>query len=100
MRKRKKGNRTFYNRSHKKNRHHILAKSKNGKETIDNLILLDENRHAAYHLLFSNKTFKEAAKLLNRASRMKERQKKNYDENHEEYWKKHGRKFFLKGFAR
>ncbi len=59
--------RTFYKRSGRRNRHHILAKSRGGRATEENLICLDENRHAAYHLLFHNLTFKEAAQVLMRA---------------------------------
>jgi hypothetical protein len=66
-------NKTHFNRSGRRNKHHILPKSRRGIKTEDNLILLDENRHAAFHLLFSNRTLREAAAVLIRAAEMKER---------------------------
>jgi len=69
----KKANRTFLKRAGCRNKHHILAKSRHGVKKPSNLILLDENRHAAYHLLFGTRTFKEAAQLLLRAAEMKRR---------------------------
>ena len=67
----KKPNRTFLTRKGRTNRHHILAKSRKGKRTKKNLILLDENRHAAFHLLFGTKTFLEVAQLLVRTHNTK-----------------------------
>jgi hypothetical protein len=69
--KKKYSKRTFYSRKGRKNRHHIKAKSLGGTYSPKNLILLDENRHAAFHLLFNNMDFKDAAALLLRADRMK-----------------------------
>ena len=71
----KKSNRTFLKRKGRRNRHHIKAKVRGGKKTPKNLILLDENRHSAYHLLFGTKNFLEASALLLRANEMKRRQK-------------------------
>jgi len=68
----KQGSRTFYERAGRKNRHHVLAKHRGGTRKPSNLILLDENRHAAYHLLFGTRTFREAAAVLIRAAEMKE----------------------------
>jgi len=67
----KKANRTFLERKGHRNRHHILAKKRGGTKQPKNLILLDENRHAAYHLLFGTRTFEEAARLLLRADKIK-----------------------------
>lgn len=53
------------------NRHHIKAKSKGGHANPQNMILLDERRHAAYHLLFGLKTFDQAAELLIRTAEIK-----------------------------
>lgn len=55
-------------------KHHNLARSRHGKNTVDNLIRLDENREKAFHLIFKNRTFQEAAELLRRADRLKRRQ--------------------------
>ena len=54
-----KPNRTFLKRKGRRNKHYVLAKNRKGKKTPKNLILLDENRHASFHLLFQNKTFLE-----------------------------------------
>jgi len=67
----KKPNRTFLTRKGRTNRHHILAKSRKGTKTPKNMILLDENRHASYHLLFGTKTFLEVAELLIRTHNFK-----------------------------
>lgn len=71
----KSNNRTFYHRASRKNRHHIKAKSRGGSYQPSNLILLDENRHAAFHLLFGNRDFEEAAYALLRAHRIKKGEK-------------------------
>jgi hypothetical protein len=68
------GKRTYLNRSGWLTRHHILSKSQGGKDVLSNLIRLDDMRHAGYHLLFKNLSFREAAALLIRAAETKERQ--------------------------
>ena len=72
----KKPNRTFLKRKGRRNKHHIKVKKRGGTRAPENLILMDENRHAAFHLLFSNRDFKEAAAVLIRADQMKRRTKK------------------------
>jgi hypothetical protein len=62
-------------RSRKKNKHHIKNSSKGGQSVESNLISMDICRHNAFHLLFGNKTFKEAGELLLRTHKIKERQK-------------------------
>ena len=64
--------RTFYQRAGRKNRHHIKAKNRFGSYSHRNLILLDENRNAAFNLLFGNRTFREAAGVLLRTAEIKE----------------------------
>jgi len=64
-------NKTFLQRRGRHNRHHNVPKSKGGTDDENNLFKLDENRHAAMHLLFGNKTFFQAAMLLLRADRIK-----------------------------
>jgi len=66
-------NKTFLKRKGRRNRHHNKAKSRGGTKTPKNLFLLDESRHAAFHLLFGTRTFAEAAQVLIRASEMKRR---------------------------
>ena len=68
----KKRKRTYYYRAGRKNRHHIKARTRGGSYESFNLILLDENRHAAFHLLFGNRTFREAAGVLLRTAEIKE----------------------------
>lgn len=69
----KKSNRTFLEKKGRVNKHHNLSKSRGGSRCLSNLISLDENRHAAFHLLFGTRTFKEAADVLLRADRMLKR---------------------------
>jgi len=72
----KKPNRTFLKRKGVTNNHHVLAKTRHGVKVPQNLIRLDENRHAAFHLLFGTRTYKEAAAVLLRADEMVRRKKK------------------------
>lgn len=64
-------NKTFLKRAGRRNKHHILSRNRGGKRTEANLLLMDENRHAAYHLLFGEMTLKEAGLLLLRTHVMK-----------------------------
>ena len=68
---RKRRRRTYLNRSGWTNRHHIRAKARGGSDYYRNIILLDDMRHAAFHLLFGNMTFTVAAALLLRADKIK-----------------------------
>lgn len=63
--------RKYRKRKGRKNKHHNVPKCRNGANTVENLINLDENRHDAFHLLFGTRTFVEAARILLRANRMK-----------------------------
>ena len=67
----KKPNRTFLRKKGKTNKHHNKSKSRGGTRAVNNLILLDENRHASFHLLFQNRDFLEAAQVLIRTHNMK-----------------------------
>jgi len=76
--------RTYLKRKGRKNRHHIQPKSRGGIKKPENMFLFDETRHAAFHLLFGNRNFKEASAVLLRADRMKKRkQGKNWKKNFE-----------------
>jgi hypothetical protein len=68
-----KSHKNYLKRAGRRNRHHIRARSKGGSYKPHNLILLDERRHSAFHLLFGLKTFREAAAILIRAAEMKEK---------------------------
>jgi len=64
-----------WKRARRFNKHHILAVSRGGHKSPQNIIRMDENRHSAFHLLFGTRTFYEAAMLLLRADKMKKRRK-------------------------
>ena len=53
-----------WRRSGRRNRHHVLPKSRGGVMQSDNIIYLDEARHQAFHFLFGLRTFEEAALVL------------------------------------
>ena len=72
--RKKRGHHNRYERNGRLNRHHIKAKSKGGIIEPSNIIVLDENRHSAFHLLFGNRTLREAAKVLIRTAEKKEAQ--------------------------
>jgi len=50
--------------------HHNRPLCRNGQTTIGNLIDIRESAHAAYHVLFGTRTFREARRLLRRAGRI------------------------------
>ena len=60
-----------WKRSGKFNRHHIKAKSQGGSTKPNNIAIMDTRRHQAYHLLFGNLSFREAAALLLRLCEIK-----------------------------
>ena len=62
-----------WERAGKTNRHHIKPKKRKKKTKKNNIINMDINRHQAFHFLFGNMTFIEAANLLIRADKMKRR---------------------------
>lgn len=61
----------FWHRSGKFNKHHIVNRCKNGQNTPENIIILDTERHKAFHFLFGNMNFLEAAQLLIKAYNIK-----------------------------
>jgi hypothetical protein len=46
--------------------HHNLAQCRGGKNSDQNVFILDSNHHEAYHKLFGTRTFAEAAEVLRR----------------------------------
>lgn len=58
-------------RKRKITKHHNINQHNGGTSEIENIILLKEERHKAWHEIFKNRTFKQAAKLLLRVDRMK-----------------------------
>jgi len=57
------------------NKHHDRPKSRKGTKSPKNILILDVNRHSAYHLLFGNRTLLEAAALLKRTHYYQTRRK-------------------------
>jgi len=75
LRKRNRIQKLHLKRYKKRNRHHLLTKSRGGKDEVDNLLLIDMERHTLLHKLFGNKTIQEIIDLLERVDRAKKRQK-------------------------
>jgi len=57
-----------------RNKHHLTPKSRNGKSTVNNLLLIDIDRHNEWHKIFGVETLEEVIKLLIRLKRAKENQ--------------------------
>ena len=65
--------RTNQNRKNRKrNRHHLTPKSRGGEKTDSNLLLIDMERHNAWHKLWGNRTLDEVIELLIRVKHAKE----------------------------
>lgn len=60
-----------WKRSGRKNRHHIKNKCRGGTNDPKNIILLDTEKHKAFHFLFGNMDFLQAAALLQKAHSIK-----------------------------
>jgi 5-methylcytosine-specific restriction endonuclease McrA len=56
-------------------RHHIVPRSRHGKSKKYNLLMLEKERHQFWHILFGNRTIREAIELLERIDRAKNAQK-------------------------
>lgn len=56
-------------------KHHIINRINGGTKAKCNLLLIEEKKEKAFHLLFGHKTLEEAGNLLLRLARMKNRQK-------------------------
>jgi hypothetical protein len=57
-----------------RNRHHLRPRSRGGKKHKANMLLIDIERHKAWHTLFGNHTLDEVLGLLLRVKRAKEKQ--------------------------
>ena len=64
-----------WKRSGKMVRHHIKNRCRGGKSTPSNLLKLDSERERAWHFIFKNLSFVEAAELLLRTDKMKKKQR-------------------------
>ncbi len=58
-----------------RNFHHLTPRSRGGKDTDDNLLLIEIEKHEAWHKMFGIKTAKEVLALLERVVRAKESQR-------------------------
>lgn len=54
----------FQYRSTRTNKHHILAESRGGQKTTQNLLTIEIYRHQAFHYIFGLRTLKESAEFL------------------------------------
>lgn len=60
-----------WNRAGKNNRHHLRPKSRGGDALESNLLVMDMERHNAWHFLFKNMTLDEIINLLSRIREVK-----------------------------
>lgn len=60
------------NRLKNRNYHHLTNKCKGGKATKGNLLLINIERHRAWHTLFRNLDLEQVIELLKRVKRLKE----------------------------
>ena len=58
----------------RRNKHHLKNRVKGGKSTLQNLLLMDEERHQNWHKLFGNLDLRCVIKLLIRVAEAKEGQ--------------------------
>ena len=58
----------------KRTRHHIVNKTNGGDARISNILIIYRDKHDVWHRLFRNLDLRQAARLLLRVARMKERQ--------------------------
>jgi len=57
-------------------RHHNINRHNGGTDEIENIIMLRNERHEHWHIVFGNKTFAEAGRLLLRIDKMKKRRRR------------------------
>lgn len=59
----------------KKNRHHLKPKSRGGQKVDSNMLLIDMEKHNAWHVLWGNRTLEEVIAVLQRLKHYKDQQK-------------------------
>jgi hypothetical protein len=57
------------------NRHHLQPRSRGGNMSLNNLLVIDIERHQSWHQLFGNATAEEILNLLSRVVRAKKNQR-------------------------
>jgi 5-methylcytosine-specific restriction endonuclease McrA len=64
-----------YQKHHKgRNYHHLIPRSRGGENSSDNLLLIEIEKHEAWHKIFGTKTAEEALRLLERVVQAKKAQ--------------------------
>lgn len=58
-------------RRKRRNRHHMIPRSRHGSDSPWNLLLIHEDNHVWWHKVFGNRTFDEVIRLLIRVRRAK-----------------------------
>ncbi len=61
-----------WKRSKKFNKHHMKNRCRGGQTIESNLLLMDTERHDAFHFLFGNLDFNEIIELLKRVKAKKD----------------------------
>lgn len=72
----RKRNRWRKRKKHLANRnlHHLVPRSRGGANDRQNLLLIDMDRHEAWHKLWGNRTIEEVLRLLTRVAEAKRHQ--------------------------
>jgi hypothetical protein len=58
-------------RRRRRNKHHLRPRSRNGSNSQNNLLLIDEDKHAMLHKIFGNRTLGEIIEVLHRLLHLK-----------------------------
>uniref|UniRef100_A0A6H1ZJK2 Uncharacterized protein n=1 Tax=viral metagenome TaxID=1070528 RepID=A0A6H1ZJK2_9ZZZZ len=64
-------------------RHHNINRHNGGTDAVENIIMLKNRKHEYWHILFGDKTFAQAGRLLLRADKMKRKEGKNWKKTFE-----------------
>lgn len=63
------------NKKKRRNKHHLIPKCRGGEKILSNLLLIDIERHNAWHALWGTRTLDEVIELLLRVKHAKESQR-------------------------
>ncbi len=61
-----------------RNKHHLIPRSRGGNNSDRNLLLIDIEKHEAWHRIFGLRSLREIISLLQRLDRMKRHQHVHY----------------------
>lgn len=59
----------------KRNKHHLTPKSRGGKDSRDNMLLIKVKKHNLLHKIFGNRTWEEIIQVMIRVAEMKGRKR-------------------------